>query len=113
MKRYLRLKDVPELHAVAAADRRAWWREAVSRSNTARGIWLTLPLFFVCISGIDAIRRWLGYDGELLHFAGLFVGSMLGSLINAYWLIQPRAREWLQSNLTSQSEQPSQLSSQA
>jgi hypothetical protein len=101
---YWRLKDVPELREVPKKDRREWWREAVSQSNTASGTWARFALLLVGIFGVGAIRSSLGYAGEILHFVGMFAGIMLATMINEYWLVQPRARSWLQSHLAHKHE---------
>jgi hypothetical protein len=93
---YWRLKNIPELRGVPEKDRRRKWSEAVSRSHTARGMLAIFLLFGAGFIGGDLIARWSGHATGWINMGSILLGAMLAGMVNAYGLIQPRARRWLQ-----------------
>jgi uncharacterized membrane protein YeaQ/YmgE (transglycosylase-associated protein family) len=101
MADYWRLKNIPELRSVVAKDRRECWREAVSRSNTARGMFAAVILMLAGGVLATVIATLVGYRNGSIHFGSLFVGIALAYIVNDHWLVQPRARQWLQAHVDS------------
>ncbi len=92
---YWRLQNIPELRGLPAARRRTLWREAASRSHTARSVFAIFLLFGLCIVGGDLIASQVGHTTNWSHSGFTIASAVFAVFINQYGLVQPRARQWL------------------
>lgn len=93
MRRYWRLKTIPELCELSPRDRREWWREAMTHGRTVQSRLMVIAAVAVAVMLAD---RWPGIRGwiplQLLVAGG--VAGVLGLAVD-HWYVQPRARRWL------------------